>query len=97
MGSRGGQNRQQGKAISVSEDAETCMCLGTQLNALYSALKEDDGQASRRAFHAPLLINFLVGDGWRDGVYALKAESADVSTYNIRIRATNDCSNLFCS
>ena len=60
------------------------MCLGTQLNALYSALKEDDGQASRRAFHSPLLINFLVGDGWRDGVYALKAESADVLTRSLQ-------------
>ena len=67
-------------AISLSKDAATCMYLGTQLNALHSALKEEEGQASRRAFNIPLLINLLVGDGWRDGVYALTAESADVST-----------------
>lgn len=48
------------------------MYLGTQLNARHSALKEDDGQASRCAFNVPLLIILLVGDGWRDGVYALK-------------------------
>ena len=67
-------------ASSFSKDAATCMYLGTQLNALHSALKEEDGQASRRAFNVPLLINLLVGDGWQDGVYALTAESADVTT-----------------
>lgn len=68
------------EAISLSKDAATCIYLGTQLNALHSALKEEEGQASRRAFNVPLLINLLVGDEWRDGVYASTAESADVST-----------------
>jgi hypothetical protein len=63
---------------SLVNDAAICMYLGTQLNALHSSLCEDKREEHRRIFNTPLLINLLVGDGWRDGIYALSEESADV-------------------
>jgi hypothetical protein len=62
---------------TLVEDAAKCMYLGTQLNALHSSLCEDKREEHRRMFNVPLLVNLLVGDGWRDGVIPISAESID--------------------
>ena len=44
------------------------------LNNLHSSLCEEKREEHRRVFNLPLLINMLVGDGWKDGLYAPTAD-----------------------
>jgi hypothetical protein len=67
-------------AASLTEDAAICMYLGAQLNALHTSLCEDKREEQRRVFNVPLLVNLLVCDGWRDGIYVLSAKSSDESS-----------------
>ncbi len=65
---------------SLAEDAAMCMYLGTQLNALHSSLCKDKQEEHCRIFSVSLLVNLLVGDGWRDGVFPISSESSDESS-----------------
>jgi hypothetical protein len=65
---------------SPAKDAAMFMYLGTQLNALHSSLCEDKREEPHCIFSVSLLVNLLVGDSWRDGVFPISAESSGESS-----------------
>ena len=50
------------------EETAKCMYLGSQLNALQASLSDEKREEHRSVFNLPLLMNLLVGDGWKEGI-----------------------------
>ena len=51
------------------EETVKCMYLGSQLNALQASLSDEKREEHRSVFNLPLLMNLLVGDGWKEGIF----------------------------